>query len=379
MLGLVLISCSDEGTGPGGSTDSTVISGALAATDGRTGVLSLESTSGPVASRSGPVFAVSASAAGAAELISLTGTATLSDGTTADLTGTWDTETGEFSVSGGGFVFEGVIEGGSLTGDFTGPDIEGIYSIQVGAPSDLAVYCGTFNGLQLENLPDGNGGVGPSNGTWNLVVGASTVQLIAVTSEGTPIVADGTRSGATVTIGVPGQQGATGTIAGDDEEFVNGDYNVSVEDVGEFHGSKAACTATSETGTIASLVLNPPGLTPGNGRLAFDSTLAFVTALDADGNYVAAPELTWSLLTVAQAGSADPQGGLAGVMEYLRTNDQSTLPGQKWVVAQSPEPPVITDPDHIPDFHLHTRTFTVTSVNNPSVSATGTVVVYWYW
>lgn len=364
VFGVVLISCSDAGTGPGGSTDSTAISGALAATDGRTGVLSLESTSGAAASRGGPVFAVSTSAAAAAELINLTGTATLSDGTTADLTGSWDTETGEFSVSDGqpgGFAFEGVMEDGTLTGGFTGPDIEGVFSIQVGAPSDLAVYCGTFTGRQPEELPDGGDGTAPSNGTWNLVVGTSTVQVIGIAGEeGNAIVAEGTVSGTTVTISVPGGN-ATGTIRGDDGEFVNGTYATAAGDEGTFHGSTAACTATSEAGTIASLIINAPGLLPGNGRLAFDSALAFVTALDADGNYVAAPELTWTFP------AADA---------FLRTNGEVTPPGQKWVVAQAPLPPAqgTGDPPE-----LVTRTFTVTSVNNPSVSATGTVVVYWYW
>jgi hypothetical protein len=358
----VLVSCSDDGTGPGDPADSTVIAGALAATDGTTGLLTLTSTAATAAARSEPGLAVSVSVTASAEVISLTGTATLSDGTSAALTGTWDTETGEFSVSGGGFVFEGVIEDGALTGDFMGPDLEGIFSIQVGVPSDLAVYCGTFSGRQLEILPDGGNGTAPSNGTWNLVVGATAVQLIgAAGEEGNPIVAEGTRSGSTVTIGGGAGGLATGNITGDADEFVNGDYNVSVEDVGTFHGSKAACTATSETGTIASLVLNPPGLLPGNGRLAFDSTLAFVTALDADGNYVAAPELTWTFPAADQ---------------FLRTNSEVTLAGQKWVVSQAPLPPAqgTGDPPE-----LVTRTSTVASVNNPSVTATGTVVVYWYW
>lgn len=360
-LGLLLVSCSDEGTGPGDSSDTTVISGALAATDGRMGLLSLESAAATATTRGGPAFALSASAADAAEVIDLTGTATLSDGTTANLTGTWDTETGEFSVSGGGYSFEGVIEDGSLTGDFTGPSIEGLFSVQVGAPSDLGVYCGTFNGRQPEELPDGGSGTAPSNGTWNLVVGTSTVQLIGIAGqEANAIVAEGTRSGSTVTISVPGGS-ATGTIRGDNDEFVDGMYATAAADEGMFHGSAAACTATSETGTIASLVINAPGLLPGNARLAFDSSLAFVTALDADGNYVAAPELQWSFPLADQ---------------FLRTNSEATVPGQKWVVAQAPLPPATGTGDPP---QLVTRTLTVTSVNNPSVTATGTVVVYWYW
>jgi len=360
-LGLLLVSCSDEGTGPGDSSDTTVISGALAATDGRMGLLSLESAAATATTRGGPAFALSASAADAAEVIDLTGTATLSDGTTANLTGTWDTETGEFSVSGGGYSFEGVIEDGSLTGDFTGPSIEGLFSVQVGAPSDLGVYCGTFNGRQPEELPDGGSGTAPSNGTWNLVVGTSTVQLIGIAGqEANAIVAEGTRSGSTVTISVPGGS-ATGTIRGDNDEFVDGMYATAADDEGMFHGSAAACTATSETGTIASLVINAPGLLPGNARLAFDSSLAFVTALDADGNYVAAPELQWSFPLADQ---------------FLRTNSEATVPGQKWVVAQAPLPPATGTGDPP---QLVTRTLTVTSVNNPSVTATGTVVVYWYW
>jgi hypothetical protein len=360
-LGLVLINCSDDGTGPGDGNDSTVIAGALAATDGTTGLLSLTSAAAVSLARAEPSLAMSAHVTASAEIISLTGTATLSDGTIADLTGSWDTETGEFSVSGDGFSFAGTMEDGSLTDTFTGPSITGLFSLQVGAPSDLGVYCGTFTGRQPEDLPDGGDGTAPSNGTWNLVVGPSTVQLIGIAGEeGTPILAEGSRSGATVTISVPGGS-ATGTLTGGDDEFVNGEYATAGGDAGEFHGSIAACTATAETGTIASLVINAPGLLPGNGRLAFDSSLTYVTALDADGNYVAAPDLTWTFPAADQ---------------FLRTNSEATLPGQKWVVAQSPLPPA-QGTGEPPE--LVTRTFTVASVNRPGVTATGTVVVYWYW
>ena len=361
VLGLVLINCSDDGTGLGNGDDSTQIAGALAATNGTTGRITLTSPTAVAAARGRPTPAVSASVAATAEIIDLTGTATLSDGTTADLTGTWDTETGEISVSGDGFLFEGTMENGSLTSTFTGPSIDGLFSLQVGAPADLAVYCGTFTGRQPEELPDGGNGTAPSNGTWNLVVGSATVQLIGIAGEeGNPILAEGSRSGSTVTISVTGGS-ATGTITGDDDEFVNGEYSTVGGDAGQFRGSVAACTATAETGTIASLVINAPGLLPGNGRLAFDSSLTYVTALDADGNYVAAPELTWTFPAADQ---------------FLRTNGETTQPGQKWVIAQAPLPPAqgTGDPPE-----LVTRTFTVASVNNPGVTATGTVVVYWYW
>jgi len=355
---VTLTACGGDETGPGDDGETIAISGALAATDGRTGLIALESPAAAAVAAS-PFVASAAGVAAPAAVIELTGTVALSDGTTAALTGTWDTETGAFSVSGGGFAFTGVVGDGTLTGGFTGPDIEGVFSIQVGAPADLAVYCGTFNGRQLELLPDGGNGTAPSNGTWNLVVGASTIQLIGSAGEdGEPIVAAGTRSGATVTIGGGAGGYATGTIGGAAGEFVSGSYNVSVEDVGTFHGSKAACTATDETGPIASLVLNPPGLLPGDGRLAFDSTLAFVTALDAAGNYVAAPDLVWTF----------PEDA------FLRTNDEFTLPGQQWVVLGAPPGPGTGDPPQ-----LVTRTFTVASRNRPGVTATGTVVVYWYW
>jgi hypothetical protein len=356
-MGVSLVGCGKEApAGPGASDDTTAISGALAATDGRTGRLTLASATTAVADAlGGPELAVSA----AVGVINLTGTVSLSDGTSATLTGTWDTDMGALSVSGGGFTFSGTMENGVLTGSFAGPSITGLFSLQVGGSSDLAVYCGVFTGRQSEDLPDGGSGTAPSNGTWNLVVGASTVQLIGIAGqEKDPIVLAGTRSGNTVTISVPGGS-ATGTIRGTDGEFVNGTYSTAEGEQGTFHGSQAACTAASETGALAQLVINPPGLLPGNGRLAFDSTLTFVTALDADGNLVAAPELTWDF-------PANDQ--------FIRTNGEPVLPGQQWVVLQSPQGAGTGTPPQ-----LVTRTFSVTSHNHPTVTATGTVVIYWYW
>jgi hypothetical protein len=84
-----------------------------------------------------------------------------------------------------------------------------------------------------------------------------------------------------------------------------------------------------------------------------------VTALDADGNLVAAPDLIWDF-------PSDDQ--------FIRTSPEPTLPGQKWVVTQTPAGPGTGAPPQ-----LVTRTFTVTSQSHPSVTATGTVVIYWYW
>jgi hypothetical protein len=333
----------NEPSGPVGATG-TSISGSLAAADGRTGSLSLTSPTPPPVAGAGVPAGPSAAPGASMGIINLTGTVSLSDGTNATLTGTWDTGTGALSVTGGGFTFSGTMAGGHLSGGFTGPSITGLFSLQVSTTSsDLTVYCGTFTGRTPEALPSGGTGQGPDDGTWNLVVGATTVDAIVLSDGGDQVVLEGTRSGTSITLSVPGGT-AAGTISGSSNEFVSGTYNVSGAGSGTFQGSTAMCTATTESAPIASLTINNPGISSGSTHayLAFDSTLVFATAKDAAGHIVAAPLLTWSY--------TGP----------VRSNTAATSPGQRWFVSNGT---------------TGSASVKVTSQNAPGVSATAIVIV----
>ncbi len=312
LVGLLAACSSSDEPGGGGNGTTTTLSGSLAATDGRTGSLTL---TGQVPSASIVAWPTAVSASVMA-IITLTGTVSLSDGTTATLTGTWDNVTGALSVTGGGFTFSGTLANGTLNGSFTGPSITGVFSLRASTTdTDVAVYCGTYTGRTPEDHPSGGTGLGPDNGTWNLMVGTSSVDVIVLSDDGSPLVLGGTRSGNTVTITVPGGT-ATGTISGASSEFVKGTYSAPGSSSGTFQGSQAACTATAESATPQSITINNPGVVIQNssGRLVLDSVLVYVTAWDAAGNYVAAPNLSW------------------GFTGPARTNNQVTPPGTKWFV-----------------------------------------------
>ena len=338
----VLAGCSsDEPAGPDNGT-TTTMSGSLAATDGRTGTLSL---TGPapatVVSGVGSTYLVSA-------LITITGTVSLSDGSTAVLTGTWDDASGALSVSGGGFMFSGTFAGGILSGSFTGPAITGVFSLQLGSTSSaVAVYCGTFTGREPDDHPAGGLGTAPDNGTWNMIVGTGAVSVIVMSDEGSPLSLGGTRAGNTVTVTVPGGT-ATGTISGLAEEFVKGNYTIAGGGAGTFQGSTQSCTATAQSAPIAAITLNHPGIVNGGGagRFVLDSTVVFATAWDAAGNVVAAPDLAWYLV-----GRARSSPGL-------------TPKGRIWLV-----------PDTTGQ-GLGTVTLMVASQANTSISATAMLTVY---
>jgi hypothetical protein len=350
LVGMLAACSSDEPAG-GGSTTTTTLSGSLAASDGRTGSLTLSGEVPSASAVAGPT-AVSLSVRA---LITLTGTVSLSDGTTATLTGTWDNVSGDITITGGGYSFVGTLVNGALSGPFSGPSVTGFFSLRVAATSAGSdVYCGTFTGREPEDDPLGNPSFGPDNGTWNLVVTGPDVDVIVLSDEGSPAVLGGTRSGQTVTITIPGAGSATGTISGAADEFVKGTYTVAGGGYGTFQGSMAYCTATTESAPVASITLNHPGIgtTGALGRLLYDSTLVFATAWDAQGNIVAAPQLTW--------GRSGP----------TRTNAQVTPPGTRWLV------PDTTGWANVQQ--IMSASVTVTSVTNPAATAARTLMVHTY-
>jgi len=348
----ILAACSGgepgDGGGGGGATTTTTLSGALAAADGRTGTLSLTGqvpAASTVAAPTGVSLSVQAT-------ISLAGKVELSDGSTATLSGTWDNTTGAITITGGGYSFTGTFVNGVLSGPFTGPSIEGIFSLRVtGTSAGSDVYCGTYTGRELEDDPLGNTGYAPDNGTWNIVVTGSDVDVIVLSDGGEQLVLNGTRTGQTVTLTVPGGT-ASGTLSGTGDEFVKGNYTVAGGGYGTFQGSKSYCTKTVQTQTVASITINHPGigLSGPLGRLLYDSTIVFATAWDAQGNIVAAPQLVWH--------NSGP----------TRLNTVALPPGQRWLVPDTAGwanvQPVMS------------ASVSVSSQTNPSVTASATLMVH---
>lgn len=340
VLGAVaLAACGDSGNPPDGTT---TLRGALAATGGLNGTLTVTADGVVTPQRVAGSSSVALSVAAPADALNLSGTASLSDGSTVTLTGTWDTGTGAFLLTGGGYSFTGLYAGGGVTGSFSGNQVTGFFSLRIEADAGtVGVYCGTYTGRQPDDFPSGGTGEAPDDGTWNIVVGPATADALIVTSSGAAGGTSGTRSGNTITLPLTGGS-ATGTIKGTGDAFIDGTYAVAAAGLhGTFQGSVAACTTATESAAIASIAINDPGivLNATSEMVQYDSVLAFATAFDAQGNYVAAPDLQWTFTGKAH------------------TNGEVTARGQKWFVADDPG----------------VATLTVTSANNPNAHTSVTV------
>jgi hypothetical protein len=342
---LVLAGCGDSGKSTSPPSGTTTFVGALAGNDGSSGKLTV-TANGPVAANLASFDVTPTAAAVTETILDLTGSVALSDGSTVTLTGTINLTTGAVSVSGGGLVFTGTYSVGRVTGTWnrTSPSVDGVFSLSVSTSStDVAVYCGTFTGREPDDFPTGGIGTAPDDGTWNMVVGASTLDVIILSDGGEVATTNGTRTGNTLSISAGGGT-ATGTLRGAGGAWVDGNYTLPGSRTGTFQGSTAACTAGSESAAIASILINDPGivLSAASQRLELDSILVFATAKDAAGNFVAAPDLQW---TVTGGG---------------RTNTEVTARGQKWLVP--------TDTGKV-------VTITAKSKNNTSVTASKSVLV----
>jgi hypothetical protein len=293
LAALAIAGCGGDsgGTaGPGPSVASNTLVGIMAFTNGRVGKISLTLSGDVQPSVGRPQDRANLAVVG---VLDVTGTVELAGGGTITITGTWDTTTGAVSLSGGGYSFTGTYSAGRLTGSFTGPGVEGVFELRLTSSSSaVTIYCGTFTGRDKSGTDDD----GPDDGTWNMAVGTGSLNGAGVSDGGTAFAFEGTRSGNSVSISISGVT-ASGTLAGSANEFVNGNYTVLTGGSGTFQGSAAACSASAQAGVISSITINQPGVIQAAGgaeRLAFDSVLAFATAKDAAGKYVAEPDLTWT-------------------------------------------------------------------------------------
>lgn len=156
-------------------------------------------------------------------------------GATMDLTGSHDTATQVFSVTGGGWTFTGGVTSVGLEGGFTAPSATGIFTLlQQGAGADtVIVVTGSF--------VSGAGGPG---GVFNLAVRGTAIHGNAWTDgEVTATVLDGTFTPATGAISIVNPQNpggpplATG-VYDPGSGIASGDYDNGAGDTGTWSGTK---------------------------------------------------------------------------------------------------------------------------------------------
>lgn len=163
------------------------------------------------ATNSGNISATVASAfADAFAPIGITGTMTLTNGSSLTLTGSIDDATHAILLSGsnasGSYSFNGSSADGRITGTWTGPADGGSFSL-VNTTGDTAqLFCGTFT------IP------AVASGTFEMAVTADFLAGIARDSEGGGAYLEGTRSGDSLEFDVITDDGVqatgTGTVSG---------------------------------------------------------------------------------------------------------------------------------------------------------------------
>jgi hypothetical protein len=148
--------------------------------------------------------------------LNVSGTLVLNGGAPVTLTGTFDTETDELSVSGGGYAFTGVFDGEhGLEGTWTGPGGSGGTFVTTDLDSAKA-YCGSY---ATDDEDDA--------GTFSFVIGGSILRGAAVSSEDESLIPlDGTVNSNAITIYIPGTTTvlASGTRNGNNVSGVFDDH-----------------------------------------------------------------------------------------------------------------------------------------------------------
>ncbi|MFN0156433.1 MAG: hypothetical protein ACKVRP_00005 [Bacteroidota bacterium] len=151
----------------------------------------------------------------------VTGTLTIvspSD-TTITLTGTFTTDT--LAVTGGAYAFDGTLAGGSISGDYTGPNGPGQFSAQPSTNNSVTVYAGTYTSSTISG----------NFGTFNIVINGTVITGFSVDSgSGESTTLTGTLTGNNISI-LGGL--AVGTLAG---TTVSGTYNNGSGDQGTWSG-----------------------------------------------------------------------------------------------------------------------------------------------
>ena len=228
IVSFTMLECGGDNSGDGGGEggNDTIYQGAVAFNGGEDGTLSITIPESGGATRTNPRAQTGAS-------VNITGECIYPDNTVS-LDGSLDTDTGDFTLDGGGCVFTGNLnlDDGTFTGSVSCDDLgDGSFSGVDSTDGDTLVFCGSYD-VQVEN--------GTATGVWVLTVsGTSATGSYAGTDGGDSLV--GTRNGNTVTVSVPDEGAggyAEGTISGN--SLTGTIYENGVPD-GTFEGSTGAC------------------------------------------------------------------------------------------------------------------------------------------
>jgi hypothetical protein len=132
-----------------------------------TGVSGTITISIPTAKRS---YGTSATAG---DTVEVTATLKINGGATIELAGFYVKSTGELYLTGGGYLFEGVVNGGKISGTFTYSGGSGFFNCDEGNASNIKTYCGTYH----DNAP------GTGSGAFNITRNGTSLVVIVYPSD----------------------------------------------------------------------------------------------------------------------------------------------------------------------------------------------------
>jgi hypothetical protein len=160
-------------------------------------------------------------------MITTTGTASVTGAGTVSLSGTFDDQTGDLNLSGGGYTFSGVIANGELVGTYTGPNGPGTFVALQSTGANVSVFCGTFTG--------------DTTGMWNVAVSSDGSAVGTFTDDAnTSTTVTGTSSNGTLTLDGGADVTANGTVSGGS---VTGTWtDAGSGDTGNWTGSTGSCS-----------------------------------------------------------------------------------------------------------------------------------------
>lgn len=211
LLGVAVGACSDDDNNNDKNTGlpaSTTYAGYVASTTGGTGPLNITFASAVKAPPIQTIGATGPSFSSGAP-VNATGTVSINGGTAVNLAGTVDG--GTLHLEGGGWVLDGTLQNGMITGTFTGPGpISGSLSAVSSAEGSPAqMYCGWYDGVDLTNEST-------LYGSFSLVI-AGTVVLGTVVDEDNedPIDFSGTANATTGDFSVDMSDGQGGRLVVD--------------------------------------------------------------------------------------------------------------------------------------------------------------------
>ncbi len=197
-VGLIGCGSDSSSANPGGGTTTSEYDGTIVGT-GVSGTVQLTFDSAISAiSLPDRVALMTPRSSAASTTVNVTGIIKIG-GSSSTITGTYDPNTHQFTVSGGGYTLTGQVTSTGIVGTFTGPNgTSGGFTALSGTSQTITVYCGTYSGA--------------ASGNWNIVQKGSTLTGVASgTSGGTNL--SGGVSGTSMNITFSNGT-ATGTISG---------------------------------------------------------------------------------------------------------------------------------------------------------------------